>query len=427
MRLFAVLACIVILAGIAAAAPPNVLFLSADTLRADYLGCYGHHCDTTPFLDKLASESLVFEDCVCEVPLTNPSFGAMLTSLYPRMTGTSRNGLRMPEDVPLVQEVFQTAGYHTACVQSNWTLKGHLSGLDRGFDIYEDDFHEKRWGLIKPERSGENVTDTALALLAARDTSKPFFFWVHYSDPHAPYEYHREFNRTGKRPWRLTLHERVRVKYDTEIAYMDAQIARLFEQIPKDTVVLFVADHGESLYEHNYLGHGRRIYHTNIHVPLYVRAPSVKPGRSQLPACTMDVGPTLLGLAGLTAPPGMLGHNLINNPPQPDRMRFIETYGGAVPKIPGAKLLMGNTGPMRSGLVYKEWKIITGSGVELFQIDSDPDELIDLASQDEQAGRIEKFKALVETWQKAHPRGETEAVPLSRDDRDALQSLGYFD
>lgn len=427
MRLLRVIVCFVITAGFAWAGPPNVLFLSADTLRADYLGCYGHHCDTSPFLDELASESLVFEDCLCEVPLTNPSFGAMLCSLYPRMTGTSRNGLRMPEDVPLTQEVFRAAGYQTVCVQSNWTLKAHLCGLDRGFDIYEDDFHEKRWGIIKPERSAENVTDTALNLLASRDMSKPFFFWVHYSDPHAPYEYHREFNRTGKKPWKLTLHERVRVKYETEVAYMDAEMARLFEELPEDTVVVFVADHGESLYEHNYLGHGRRIYQTNIHVPLYVRAPGVKPGRSALPACTMDVGPTLLGLAGLTAPAGMLGRDVIHNPPQPDRIRFLETYGGAVPKIPGAKLLMGNAGPMRSGVLYKEWKIITGSGVELFRINSDPDELINLSSQADQATRIENLKTLIEAWQKEHPRGQTEVVPLSSDDRDALESLGYID
>ena len=423
---FLIVICCLVAAVFPASAAPNVLFLSADTLRSDYLGCYGHPCETTPFLDELAGQSLVFEDCLCEIPLTLPSFGAMLSSLYPRMTGTPRNGLKMPEDVPLVQEIFQAAGYQTMCVQSNWTLKDRLSRLGRGFDIYADDFHDKRWGIIKPERNGENVTDTAVALLAGRDKTKPFFFWVHYSDPHAPYNYHRNLNRTGKQLWRLNLQDRIRVKYDTEVAYMDGQIARLFEAVPEDTIVLFVADHGESLYEHNYLGHGRRIYQTNIRVPLFIRAPGVQPGRTPLPVCTMDVGPTLLGLANLTPSAGMLGRDLVNNPPQPGRMRFLETYGGAVPKLPGAKLLMGGSGPMRSGVVHEGWKIITGgSEVELFQIDTDPMELKNIAKDHPQ--RVLEFKKLVQAWQKEHAKGQTQVVPLSDEDKKALQSLGYFE
>ncbi len=422
---FLIICCLIASVSAPSAAAPNILFLTADTLRADFLSCYGHVCKTTPFLDQLAEQSLVFEDCLCEIPLTNPSFGAMLSSLYPRMTGTPRNGLTMPDNVPLIQELFKAAGYQTACVQSNWTLKDRLSGLGRGFDIYEDDFHEKRWGIIKPERGGENVTDTALALLEKRDKSKPFFYWVHYSDPHAPYHYHRDFNRTGKQLWKLNLQDRIRVKYDTEVAYMDSQIQRLFKSIPDDTVVLFVADHGESLYEHNYLGHGRRIYQPNLHVPLFVRAPGVKPGRSTLPACTIDVGPTLLGLAGITPATGMLGRDLVNNPPQPGRIRFPETYGGAVPRLPGAKFLMGG-GPMRTGMVRDGWKIITGGGEdELFNIANDPTELTNLA--EEQPQRIEELKKVIQAWQKEHPRGKTQVVPLSDVDRDALRSLGYLE
>lgn len=410
---------------IQASAAPNVLFLSVDTLRADYLGCYGNPSNSSPFIDTLAGQSLLFEDCLCETPLTNPSFGAMLSSLYPRMTGTSRNGLKMPQTVPLIQELFQAAGYQTMCVQSNWTLKTHLSGLGRGFDVYEDDFHEKRWGIIKPERGGRNVTDRALELLAARDTAKPFFFWVHYSDPHAPYQYHRDLNRTGKQLWRLNLRDRIRVKYDTEVAYTDAQIARFMQAVPPDTVVLFVADHGESLYEHGYLGHGRRIYQTNLHVPLFIRAPGVAPSRTNAPACTIDVGPTLLGLAGIAPHPGMLGCDLLKNPPPENRMRFLETYGGAVPKLPGAKLLMGGSGPMRSGLVHDGWKLILGSGPELYNLAEDPMELANLAGK--HPGRVTEFKKLIEGWQKEHPKGQTQVVPMSEDDRRALQSLGYFE
>jgi len=196
----------------------NVLLLSVDTLRADYLGCYGHPLPASPHIDRLAQESLVFEDCVCEVPLTCPSFCAMLTSRMPRMIGTPRNGLRLSGEIPLVTEQFHNAGYYTFCVQSNWTLKKKLSGLDRGFDVYEDDFHKKRWGVIKPERPADEVTRVALACLAKRDPDRPFFAWIHYTDPHAPYQTHKGFNPAGKRAWGQGKTRRVRVAYNSEVA-----------------------------------------------------------------------------------------------------------------------------------------------------------------------------------------------------------------
>ena len=150
--------CVLLAACVAA---PNIVFLSVDTLRADRLGCYGYPLDTSPNLDAFAQGARLFEDCVCEVPLTAPSFGSMLSSRFPRSTGQTRNGLRMPETVPLVTERFRAAGYQTFCVQSNWSLKAHLSGLDRGFDRFEDNLAMKRWGVLKPERYGDKVTSIA--------------------------------------------------------------------------------------------------------------------------------------------------------------------------------------------------------------------------------------------------------------------------
>lgn len=195
-------------------APVNVVLISVDTLRPDHLGCYGYPLPTSPQIDRLASAGLLFEDCVCEVPLTFPSLASMMTSRFPRMIGVRRNGLRLPKEPPLVAESFQKAGYYTFCVQSNWTLKAKLCGLDRGFDVYEDDFHTKRWGIIKPERYANDVTRVALELMEKRDVSKPFFAWIHYSDPHAPYRMHLEHNPAGLKAWRLKKTARVRARYD---------------------------------------------------------------------------------------------------------------------------------------------------------------------------------------------------------------------
>lgn len=415
-----------LLAALGVAAAPNVLLISVDTLRADHLGCYGYAANTSPNIDALAREALLFEDCTCEVPLTTPSFAALFSSSYPRVSGVTRNGLRMPDSMPLMTEQFKKAGYYTACVQSNWPLKGRLCNLDRGFDVYEDDFRQKRWGFMLPERPANQVTDLAFKLLASRDASKPFFFWVHYSDPHAPYVFHNEFNPSGKKLWLLNRDDRIKAKYDSEIAYTDAQIARLLTQIPREnTIIVFTSDHGESLYEHGYLGHGRRIYQDNLHIPLFFVKPGMTPQRSNAPACMLDLAPTLLAMAGVDPMPVALGIDLVNAPPPADRVRHIETYGGAVPKIPGVKLLMAERHPMRQGLLCNGWKfILGGGGPEVYYLPDDPGEKKNLSSQ--QQDRTQELIKRVVQWTQKHPRVQGERAVLSSEDTEALKSLGYL-
>jgi len=332
----------------------------------------------------------------------------------------------MADRVPLLAELLHNAGYFTGCVQSNWTLKDRISGLARGFDVYEDDFHKRRWGFMLAERTGDGVTEVALDLLKKCEPGKPFFLWVHYSDPHAPYKFHRECNPAGKKMWLLGTKDRVQSKYDSEIAWMDREMARFLAALPADTVVLFAADHGESLYEHDYLGHGRRMYQDNLHVPLMLRAPGLSPGRSRVPATMLDVAPTLLALAGIAPAKGMLGVNLLDpNAVPASRVRYVETYGGAVPRLPGVKSLLADRRPMRQGVLVDHWKlIIGGEGPELYNLAEDPGELKNLAS--EQPKRFHEMMRLVQIWDKEHIRGQVEEASLTRDDFRALESLGYL-
>lgn len=408
------------------AGQPNVVLLSVDTLRADRLGCYGYPLATSPRLDAFAKEALLFEEAICEVPLTSPSFGSMLSSRYPRMNGATRNGLRMPDLVPLVQEVFRNAGYQTFCVQSNWTLKGKLSGLNRGFDIYDEHFDRKRWGFIKPERRADEVSRIAREWLAARDPARPFFAWIHFSDPHAPYRQHRDYNPSGKRTPRRGKEQSVRARYDSEIAFTDQHIQEVLDALPENTCVVFVADHGESLYEHDYLGHGRRIHQTGLHIPLMIRAAGVSPGRSKVPARGTDIGPTLLGLAALPRPPGMLGLDLLHDSIPAERPRVIETYGGAVPHVPGAKALMADAKPLRQGVIEGGWKLILGGETpELYHLADDPQELQNLARRYPE--RVEKLRARITEWDASTSAGEGTGEKLSEEDVRALGSLGYLD
>lgn len=410
----------------AAGAAPNVLLLSVDTLRADRLGAYGYGLPTSPNLDAFASEAWVFEDAICEIPLTNPSFGAMHSGRFPRMTGTTRNGIPMPAEAPLVAEQFQAAGYHTFCVQSNWTLKHKLSGLGRGFDIYDDAFTKKRWGFLKAERDGDDVTRLALEYLRTRPADKPFFAWIHYSDPHAPYKMHKGLNPSGKRAIIQGRKGKVRVRYDSEVAFTDREISTVLAALPKDTVVVFVADHGESLFEHDYLGHGRRIYHNNLHIPLMIRGAGVEAGRSAAPVRGIDVGPTLLGLAGLPKVEGMLGLDLLREDVPQARHRVVETYGGAVLNLPGVKDAMAESGPSHRSVIHQGWKLILeGNDPELYYLPDDPGELADRAA--EEPGKVQELRAFIEAWETAAPAGVQATENLDADDRKALEALGYLE
>jgi len=422
--MFRILAACLLFVGTASAAP-NVVLLSVDTLRADRLGAYGYDRPTSPNLDAFAKEALLFEAAICEVPLTSPSMGAMLSGRYPRTTGTTRNGLAMPGDVPLVTEQFQAAGYHTFGVLSNWTLKDKLSGLGRGFDVYDDAFTKRRWGFLKSERDGDEVTALALKYLEERPKDKPFFAWIHYSDPHAPYKKHKGLNPSGKRAWGLDRREKIKVRYDSEVAFVDREIGKLLAALPVDTTVLFVADHGESLFEHDYLGHGRRIYQNNLHIPLLIRGAGVTPGRNTAPVRGVDVASTLLGLAGIPQPEGMTGHDLIRETVAADRPRVVETYGGAVVNLPGVKDAMADSGPSHQSALLGDWKLILeGDEVELFDLATDPGELDNRAESD--SDRVAEMRAIIQAWIDAAPIGAA-TENLDKVDLKALESLGYLE
>ena len=181
-----------------AAAPPparpNVLLVTIDTLRADRLGCYGYRGAVTPVLDGLAARGVRFEVAVAHAPLTAPSHASILTGLNPLAHGVRDNGAYvLPPGARSVAEDFRQAGYRTAAFVSGFPLKRRF-GFDRGFDAYDDHLPRgkdaRRTAYV--ERTADRTTDAALGWLEAAPSPgappAPFFLWVHYFDPHAPYE-----------------------------------------------------------------------------------------------------------------------------------------------------------------------------------------------------------------------------------------------
>ncbi len=363
---------------------PNVLIVTVDTLRADRLSSYGYRRPTTPNLDRLLAQGVRFTQARTVEPLTNPSLCSMFTSLYPHEHGATRNGLRLRPDAGSAARVLGRRGYKTAAFVGNWTLRNDISGLGDHFQTYDEVFTRKRWlGLFKGEATGEDLTDSALAWLdnrhsgqsgpsgqsGSRDSRRPFLLWVHYVDPHAPYRLQEEDA------------ERLNIKahgetsrsdrYDTEVSFADRQIGRLLEAFQRDpalaanTLIVFTADHGESLGEHSYWGHGRNLYEPTLRIPLGVVWPGrIRPAVVEAPALNLDVAPTVLALAGLPVPSEFQGHDwsptlLRGVEPPRERTMWFQAHKGAVLSAREA----GSA--RRKGLL--EVAEITGSRKEIFR------------------------------------------------------------
>lgn len=412
---------------------PNLIFLTVDTLRADRLSAYGYHRRTSPALDSLMREGVRFSNATTVIPLTNPSFTTVMTSHYPQETGATRNGLPMNADFLTLAQVLKNHGYQTGAVISNWTLKKDICALSAGFDYYDENFKSKR-SLVLSEQDAKDVTDIALAWFDKINRQTPFFAWIHYSDPHAPYEFRKQFKFPFKNGENK---ETPSYRYDTEVAYTDYHIGRLLRGLEskglrKNTYIFFFADHGESLGEHSYFGHGRQIYQPSMRVPLAIVGPAVRHGIvSDSAVSLLDIMPTALAILGIDPPSGVKGRNLLSvegSPAQlPTLPLFFMTYRGVVPDVAGAKKIMPGIKPLKLGMRDGDIKLIYSPETdkrELYNLLEDPLELTDLSEK-----RREKTAVMTRlTWEWFHktlsPNAQKVRI-IPPDVRKKLESLGY--
>ena len=276
-----------------------MLLVTIDTLRADHVGCYGHKEASTPTIDALAGRGVRFETAVAHAPLTGPSHASILTGQIPLGHGFRNNsGFTLSPQVRTAAEDFRQTGYRTAAFVSGFPLDRRF-GFDRGFDTYDDHLPKGNDRRRTPyvERFADATTDAALRWLATPSptgSASRWFLWVHYYDPHAPYEPPGD------------LAERYRqAPYDGEIAFVDRQLARLLHALEvanetARTVVIVTADHGESLGEHGEGTHGVFVYDATLRVPWVMAGPQIPAGQvSRTVARSIDVLPTLADYAGL--------------------------------------------------------------------------------------------------------------------------------
>ena len=359
-----------------ARAPLHILLVTLDTTRADHMGFLGAHAgdmSPTPALDALAEEGIVYDPAFASAPLTLPSHATLMTGLEPPEHGLRENEgyvLPPPSDRKerTLAEWLSSAGFETAAFVSAEPLRRDR-GLAAGFRVYDAPAPKRRpeGALALPERAAHATTGAALNWLSSLAAERSFV-WVHFFDPHRPWESH------GGRP--AAVAEASGSPYLGEIAYMDGQIRRLFQAWKEkglwdDTLVVVVGDHGEGLGEHGEATHGLLAYGATLRVPLVVKPPKGQGTRFvKRPARVADIFPTILEMAGLTAPPRTLARSLMS--PDPECISYGETvypwrqYGWAPVRV------------LRRG----EWEwVAAGAKGELIHWTEDPSETTDLREQ----------------------------------------------
>ena len=381
---------------------PNVLLISIDTLRADRLGSYGFGRDTSPAIDALAADGVLFERAISGASSTAPSHASIFTSGYTRehTIGHGNGSTRIEGGVTLA-EAFRQAGYRTAAFVGNVVLNRRI-GFDRGFELYDDELPSAE--VNRPEifeRVARQTTERTLEWLKQRRES-PFLLWVHYQDPHGPYtppdEFARRFRPEPRSDERaLPVRDDLRgdggipsyqaldgmrfpsfyeARYAAEIAYTDHWIGRLLEAVDAAStgtgvIVVLTADHGESLGEEGrYFVHGTSTTPDQAHVPLILRAPGLETARRAEIVHHVDILPTLLELAGIAVPTGAsgvaLGPVLRGEAPMPDRAVYcddgarLSAYGGGgFVRVSGVGGAWPTEGSEREGSLTPGWAEFT--------------------------------------------------------------------
>ncbi|MGH0030359.1 MAG: sulfatase-like hydrolase/transferase [Myxococcota bacterium] len=420
--------------------PPNLVLVSIDTLRADHTQPYGYARETTPTLQRLADQGLVFEQAYSASASTGPSHATLFTGAHVLSHGLVKNGLDLIPENETLAETLGAAGYQTGAVVGSFVLDASF-GFDQGFDRYDAEFRRKMggagvWKAHKFEifeRRADEATDVAIEWLDTLAPDRPFFLFVHYYDPHAGYDPPGDWlTRFGDDVGRFTAEHRVE-RYDAEIAWTDHQLERLLARVeqlapPERTLVVVTADHGEGLGDHGVPGHGVVLYEEAVRVPLVLRWPGrIDAGlRIAAPVGSIDVMPTLLELMGVDAPAGVQGQSLAGvlwgaSPPYRRpvflvRRHYKRGYAGLVP-------VNGYQFGVRSG----RWKWIEDPNRgtrELFDLEHDPREQSNLA--DTLVEDAAQLGALVADW-RAGIDGPPEVKALEARDRRALEALGYVE
>lgn len=425
--------------------PKNLLVITLDTLRADHLGCYGYSRASSPNLDAFAARASVFTDATCSMPSTLPSHVTIFTGLPPEVHGVTRNGMVPPRDLETVFDLLGRQGRRTAAIVSAGVVQARfLKGL--GFEQVVFD----RAGPKVFQIRGEVVTRNATRWLE-RHADEPFALWLHYFDPHEPYDppadlacrfgegYDGPLGDALTMDWLVSLNDpaveatltdadrqHVVDLYDAEVAYLDHQLGRIFDAVERhglweNTLVIVVADHGQAHGENGFWGHGVRLLEPVIKVAMMVRYPGQSQGRVVAEAVeTLDLAPTIaqwFELGPLSDRPGRsLVEAATGTPIEPDLRRIV------------ARCTFPEQ-PERRGLVVHR---VASKGT--FYAEPDGEEEYHVGRLDGAGGldgenfyseESPDFRWLRDEVSRFRPSAGAEEVDISERDLEMLRALGY--
>ena len=398
---------------------PSVLIITIDTVRADRLGPYGKVDAGTPNLDKFATEAHIFEQAFTVAPVTTPSHASIMTGTYPPFHGVRDNGFfQLPDDAVTMAEVFSDHGYQTGAVVASYPLDRRFN-ISQGFTFYDDHINsgqaQKKLNPYFDERTAIEVNEAFLPWLREH-ADQPFFAWVHYWDAHQPLR--------PPSPFRDRFHYD---PYQGEISYVDYAIGQVLDllrqqKVYDDTVVVVVGDHGEGLGQHGEYTHALLAYNSTLHVPLMIKGRAQKQAhRIKSWVSTVDIMPTIIDMLNIPALPQIQGHSRTSimwgkeQSPVTSSALYAEGLSGRISH---------DWGELRV-LFVPPYKLIYGPRPELYDLETDPLETVDLSEKDSEmfermTQRLAALSIELDSEDDSNALGEIDPEVLAR-----LASLGY--
>ncbi|HYK89114.1 MAG TPA: sulfatase-like hydrolase/transferase, partial [Acidobacteriota bacterium] len=395
----------------------NVLLITIDTLRADHLSCYGSKAVATPEIDALAARGVRFANAIVQVPLTAPSHASILTGTYPELHKIrDMGGFVLDERIPTLATILNQSGFESAAFVGAAVLSRYY-GMNRGFDVYRDEMQDERSqnklpGVVAEVR-GEIVAQRAIEWLNKATPSKNFFIWAHFYDPHFPYD--------PPQPYRARY---VRDLYSGEVAYADEQVGKLLRALAArgfeaNTLVVLLADHGESLGDHGEFTHGVFLYDSTVHIPMMIAGPGVpKGGVVPQQVRSIDVMPTIADFLGISAGPSAQGVSLrraiVEGKPPGSNFCYMETI------YPRTQMGWSEL----RGLRTDQFKLIVAPKPELYRLADDQHEahnVIDKlpADADRLQKKVREIAGSSQSLRSVQPR------PIDEKRQRELNALGY--
>jgi tetratricopeptide (TPR) repeat protein len=394
----------------------NVILISIDTLRPDYLSCYGYPRETTPHIDRIAGEGILFSNVISPVPITLPAHTSMLTGTIPPYHGVHDNlDYRLPPSRVTLAETLKKQGFATAGIVGAFVLNAQF-GLDQGFDEYDDRFDRELYtfSTTVSERRAEEVSQHAVRWLKDHRNER-FFLFLHYYDPHYAYRAPEPFASAFRDD-----------PYAAEIAYTDHCIGQVIESLKdlelyESSLIVVTGDHGELFGEHGETGHTYFIYQGAIKVPLIFKLPGQNPALTVPDTVGLiDIVPTIRALLGIEPSSQLQGEDrsrLFKKGPSAGSDAAVYSESLTATKYEANSLM---------ALTTKRWKYIQTTRPELYDLAQDPTEARNLiAERPEQARDLqERLRRMLEA--SFHEDDAALESEVDEETRRNLEALGYI-